>query len=168
MSQWSNSAFPMPFGSSQYILLIVSLPSLNFISWQDNAGNSAMEPKGTAIKIKLHFQWLWKSQKKKGSKDSRGKNRIGENILELLAMINIDQENIFYSLEIDSIWKVNFALMTGIWIWMEYKCLNTLWIKHLNTFPLGELRVFTRNQWGKSARIMNYIWCFLLPTKRPM
>ena len=29
-------------------------------------------------------------------------------------MINIDQENIFYSLEIDSIWKVNFALMTGI------------------------------------------------------
>ena len=69
-------------------------------------------------------------------------------------MINIDQENIFYSLEIDSIWKVNFALMTGIWIWMEYKCLNTLWIKHLNTFPLGELRVFTRNQWEKSARIM--------------
>ena len=29
-------------------------------------------------------------------------------------MINIDQEIIFYSLEIDSIWKVNFALMTGI------------------------------------------------------
>ena len=54
------------------------------------------------------------TEKKKGSKDSRGKDRIGENILELLAMINIDQENIFYSLEIDSICKVNFALMTGI------------------------------------------------------
>ena len=29
-------------------------------------------------------------------------------------MINIDQDNIYYSLEIDSICKVNFALMTGI------------------------------------------------------
>lgn len=29
-------------------------------------------------------------------------------------MINIDQDNIYYSLEIDSIWKVNFALMIGI------------------------------------------------------
>ena len=29
-------------------------------------------------------------------------------------MINIDQDNIYYSLEIDSIWKVNFALMTRI------------------------------------------------------
>ena len=29
-------------------------------------------------------------------------------------MINIDQDNIYYSLEIDSIWKVNFALMNGI------------------------------------------------------
>ena len=29
-------------------------------------------------------------------------------------MINIDQDNIYYSLEIDSICKENFALMTGI------------------------------------------------------
>ena len=29
-------------------------------------------------------------------------------------MINIDQDNIYYSLEIDSVWKVNFALTTGI------------------------------------------------------
>lgn len=28
-----------------YFLLIVSLPSLNFIAWRDNAGNSRMEPK---------------------------------------------------------------------------------------------------------------------------
>ena len=29
-------------------------------------------------------------------------------------MINIDQDNIYDSLKIDSICKVNFALMTGI------------------------------------------------------
>ena len=29
-------------------------------------------------------------------------------------MINIDQDNIYYYLEIDSVWKVNFALTTGI------------------------------------------------------
>ena len=29
-------------------------------------------------------------------------------------MVNIDQDNIYYSLEIDSICKVNFALRTGI------------------------------------------------------
>ena len=29
-------------------------------------------------------------------------------------MINIDQDNIYYSLEIDSVWKVNFAPTTGI------------------------------------------------------
>ena len=57
-------------------------------------------------------------------------------------MINIDQENIFYSLETDSIWKVNFALMTGIWIWMEYKCLNTLWIKAFKHFSSWRVEGF--------------------------
>ena len=45
----------MPVGSNQYFLLIVSLPSLNFISWHDNAANSGNEPKGAAIKRKWYI-----------------------------------------------------------------------------------------------------------------
>ena len=66
-------------------------------------------------------------------------------ILELWAMINIDQDNIYYSLEIDSICKVNFALMTGIWIWMENKCLNC-WIC-LNVANSNKLR--SRTPFGR-------------------
>ena len=44
----------MPVGFSQYFALIVSFPSLAFISRQDNAGKSGIEPKGAAIKVLLY------------------------------------------------------------------------------------------------------------------
>ena len=53
MSQYTNTTFPLLVGSSQYLPLIVSFPSLAFISWQDNAGKSGIEPKGAAIKVWL-------------------------------------------------------------------------------------------------------------------
>ena len=51
ISQFINIAFPVPVGPSQYLLLIVLLPSLAFISRQDIAGNSGIESKGAAVKI---------------------------------------------------------------------------------------------------------------------
>ena len=53
--QLTNSVCPVQFLSSQYLLLIVYLPSLAFISRQDIAGNSGMEPRGTA-KLKLSMR----------------------------------------------------------------------------------------------------------------
>ena len=55
ISQLINIAFPVPVGSSQYLPLMVFLPSLAFISRQDIAGNSGIEPKGAAVKIKVLF-----------------------------------------------------------------------------------------------------------------
>ena len=55
ISQVINIAFPVPVGSSQYFPLMVFLPSLAFISRQDIAGNSGIEPKGAAVKIRVMF-----------------------------------------------------------------------------------------------------------------
>ena len=60
ISQLINIAFPVPVGSSQYFPLMVFLPSLAFISRQDIAGNSGIEPKGAAVKIRvlfLNYRW---------------------------------------------------------------------------------------------------------------
>ena len=51
ISQFINIAFTVPVGPSQYLLVIVLLPSLAFISRQDIAGNSGIESKGAAVKI---------------------------------------------------------------------------------------------------------------------
>ena len=46
ISQYTNTAFPVPDGFSQYLLLAVSFPSLAVISRHERAGNSCIEPKG--------------------------------------------------------------------------------------------------------------------------
>ena len=43
----TNSACPVKLLSSQYLLVMLYLPSLASISRQDIAGNPGMEPKGT-------------------------------------------------------------------------------------------------------------------------
>ena len=58
MSQSIKTAFPVPVGSSQKLPLILSFPSLAFISRQDSAGNSGIEPKGAAVKYVLSFSFL--------------------------------------------------------------------------------------------------------------
>ena len=58
MSQSIKTAFPVTVGSSQKLPLILSFPSLAFISWQDSAGNSGIEPKGAAVKYILSFSFL--------------------------------------------------------------------------------------------------------------
>ena len=58
MSQSIKTAFPVTVGSSQKLPLILSFPSLAFISRQDSAGNSGIEPKGAAVKYVLSFSFL--------------------------------------------------------------------------------------------------------------
>ena len=70
MSQLVNVAFPAPVGSSQYLPRMVFLPSLAFISRQDIAGNSGIEPKGAAVKtcvlVSSYFYFLIISEREQG------------------------------------------------------------------------------------------------------
>ena len=59
----------------------MSLPSLNFIAWHDNVGNSRMEPKGAVINICLcSLLYGFKPAKKKHDLNiyTSGKDEIRE------------------------------------------------------------------------------------------